>query len=348
MLRIRSEIAVALLLAALAGCTQEPLQGPAEADFAKGGKPGKPQAEQVTLLEYWVEAGMDGGNLIHIVGEGDVDAVNVNVVHDYFFNGIRDDDYSPHYEYTHVGPPPATLQFLPDGTFHIDVSWDGERNGESDLFPDFLVTDVDGADPFTFDLYFAKNGEPVKGIQPQGIILDGENQGPEAEVPGDEGTAIRVTSYALYSGQPASGTVWIEELTLTEISCSLKKRRGESVTQITGTVHTLLGSDLVEPASAWLEFHLYDGEGITDRETYIAYGGVADFIISGVLPGSRENVSVQLQLDYLYPVQEAAGFVYDPGQNAVETLNWPAMITEIGDPVPVAVTGAEFVPCGAR
>ena len=346
MLGVRSKVPTALLLAVLTGCTQEPLQGPSEAEFAKGGKPGRPDGERVTLLEYWIE----GGSLIHIVGEGDVDAIRLNVAHDYFFNGTSDDDYSSHYEYRHFGSPQPLL-LGQDGTFHVDVAWNGQRYGENDLFPDFLVTDVNGADPFTFDMFFGKDGEAVDGIQPQGVILDGENQGPEAEVPGDDGTGIQVTSYALYGGEPASGVVWIEELTLTQISCSLKKRKGESVTQITGTVHALLDSDLEEPPSAWMEFHLAVEGEITEGTTFVAtdpYRGVADFTIGGELPGPRATVAVQLQLDYVYPLREAANFVYDPEQNVVETLNRDRAMTSLGDPFPIAFTEAEVVPCGAR
>lgn len=341
MRRIGVRVGAIMLVAIATACTREPLQGPGEVDFAKGGTPGKPADEGVTLLEYWIQ----DVNLIHIKGQGDVDVVNLNVVHDYFFNGIRDDDYSPHYEYTHVGPPPVPLQFDPDGTFHVDVPWNGERRGTDDFYPDFLVTDVGGADPFTFDMYFGKDGEPVAGIQPQGVILAGQNQGPEAALAGDDGTEIQVSSYALYSGTNASGSIWIQELSLEDISCSLRKRRGESVRQLTGSVHAALGSDQASP-SAWLEFHLVVDGAITGGKSYITVGGVADFIISEVVPGADEAAAVELQVDYVYATGESVDLVYDPTQNQVDTRNGDAAITTIGDPVPIAATGTEVVPCG--
>ena len=80
----------------------------------------------------------------------------------------------------------------------------------------------------------------------------------------------------------------------------------------------------------------------------ITHRGVADFTIGGELPGPRATVAVQLQLDYVYPLREAANFVYDPEQNVVETLNRDRAMTSLGDPFPIAFTEAEVVPCGAR
>lgn len=341
MRRIAVRVGAIMLLAITAACTREPLQGPGEVEFAKGGKPGKPVDEEVTLLEYWIQ----DGNLIHIKGQGDIDAVNPTVVHDYFFNGIRDDDYSPHYEYFHVGPPSAPVQIRADGTFQVDIPWNGERNDDDDLFPDLLVTDVGGADPFAFALYFSKNGETVDGIQPQGVIVAGENQGPNASVQSQSGT-ISATSYALFAGEDAAGTVWVKELTFTDVSCSPRKSKGESITLIDGTVHVLLGSDSNLPPSAWMEFHIAADGLITRGTTRDTSDGAAEFYIRGVLPGSWTEVSVQLQLDYVYPTRHTADFAYYPGTNAVSTLHRYDVIGAIGDPVPVAVTESEVVPCG--
>ncbi len=345
MLGIRVRRGAVLLLALVTSCAQESVQGPSDAEFAKGGKPGKPQDDQVTLLEYWIE----DGYLIHIVGQGDVDALRLNVAHDYFFNGISDDDYSMHYEYRHFLLPPVPLSPEPDGTFHVDVAWNGERNGEDDVFPDFVVTNVDGADPFAFDMFFGKDGEAVDGIQPQGVIIDGENQGPEATVLADGGSQTPVTSYALYSSdKPPSGDLWIADLVLTDISCSPKKSKGERTTLITGNVHAALASNGVDP-DAWLEFHLYDvgTDVMMYRTTHTSYNGVVDFMIRAVLPvAMTTTANLELRVDYVYPIGEAADLVYNPEENEVAMPDGYDVVTKIGDPAPTAAVELGVVQCG--
>ncbi len=344
MLGIRVRSGAVLLLALVTSCAQESVQGPGEAEFAKGGKPGKPQDDQVTLIEYWIE----DGNLIHIVGQGDVDALRLNVAHDYFFNGTSDDDYSLHYEYRHFLLPPLPLSLEPDGTFHVDLAWNGERNGEDDFFPDFLVTDVNGADPFAFDMFFGKNGEVVDGIQPQGVIFTGENKGPEATVP-DNGSQKSVTSYALYSAsKPWSGDLWIAGLDLTDVSCSPRKSKGERTTLITGNVHAALASNGADP-DAWLEFQLYDvdTESMMYGTSHTSYNGFVDFMIRAVLPGAMTTTAnLELRVDYVYPIGEAADLVYNPAANPVTTLNQDDVVVTIGDPVPTAVVELGVVQCG--
>ena len=82
------------------------------------------------LVEYFVFPHGSGGNLVHVLGEGNVPEVNLNVVHDSPFNGVRDNGV--HYEYTTFAPLPAPVsETFPDGTFHIDVPWNGLSNDPS-------------------------------------------------------------------------------------------------------------------------------------------------------------------------------------------------------------------------
>ena len=70
---------------------------PVDPAFKKGGIPGKPgQNTPVELLEYYIYQ-ESGKNFVHILATGSFPRVNLNVVQDYIFNGIRDDDYSSFY-----------------------------------------------------------------------------------------------------------------------------------------------------------------------------------------------------------------------------------------------------------
>lgn len=330
---------MALLIAA--ACAEAP-QAPEYLQAAKGGRPGKPGTNEVTLLEYWIDA----NNTLHIRGEGDVDEVNATVVHDYFFNGIRDDDFSIHYEYFHGGPPRAATVDQGDGTFTASIPWTGQRGGDSDYFRDFAVTNVDGtgSDPFAFALFFLRNGEVEKGIQPQGVILNGTVVGPTATLPNGD----PVTSFALFQGAPAVGTVWVDALSLSGASCATGKRKGDAVTRVSGHVRAEFEASTDPAPSVWAEYHLSIDGTLTDGTTYDSgypSAGVADFDIYGEVAGERSSVTVALHLDYLYPSRDFVEHVYDPSGNNVTTLN-AGPVSGLGDPVPTAVTQDLTITCG--
>jgi hypothetical protein len=320
---------------------------------AKGGKGGRKKAE-ISLIEYWLMED-SGGWLIHVVGEGSVDEVDAVVHHDYFFNGLADDDFSFHYEYFHNGPPPEAVTALDGGRFHVDIPWSGEKNDAVD-FRDQLVTNVggDGSDPFVFDLRFLRGGNWVGGVQPQGVVEAGQVLGPKADIGNalHGGTSAVVTSYATFKGDPAAGVVSVAELSLSGASCEIQRRRTgrgknatwDEVSVVRADVHALVQTGSGAAAGpVWLEFHLVDAvSGDTEvGESAMSDPISADFTMTGEFSGARTSINLQLQLDYLYPVMGAEDFVYDPAGNSdigfTTTDTWPATVPG-GEWWPVAVT----------
>jgi len=255
------------------------------------GKPIKPPpSAPVELLEYYIYK--EGGkNYVHIVATGNVPMVNLNVVQDYFFNGIRDDDYSIFYEYTTSAPDPVSMADLLakdlveidpiSGAWHIDLPWDGETwYRDYDLegyprfethFPNFPHTGLDGAgaDPYAFAVHFQKeNGDAIKWFQPQGIILGGEEQYvPVLDQPTDDAfhaTVGTIYSYATYAGSTPGTSIFIDQLSFDpgSLSCSVKtirEGRGKNastrtVTEVSVTTQVILHpliNDL--PPDAWID-----------------------------------------------------------------------------------------------
>jgi len=279
--------------------TADPLN-PVDPQFAKGGIPGAPEeTAPVELLEYYVYQ-EDLKNYVHILARGSFPMVNLNVVQDYFFNGIRDDNYSIFYEYTTAAPlPMGKSDLFEDGlwvydegmeAWHIDIPWNGETwyriYPDPDPipieFPDFPHVELAGStgDPYAFDIRFQKeNGDYIAGFQPQGIILGGVPHGPEETAPlggfhsGDDDGMIY--SYATWESTRGAGVpVFIEHLSLDEssITCEVKTvfvRDGKTkykkeVTEVFGMAKVILSTgDPGDPIpDAWIDvmFAEYIGE----------------------------------------------------------------------------------------
>ncbi len=164
-----------LLLIGLASCQSQLTDVTEDAPFARKGK-GKPAP---TLEEYWAfpDSSVTGGSLIHVAGTGTVVSVAAAVAFDYFFNGARERQ-SPHFEYAYgaVGP---TAIYPSDGTWHIDIPWNGERD-PIEPYPDMLLTD--GADPFVFILDLVADEKTGWRGPITGIIYGGATVGPVKDV----------------------------------------------------------------------------------------------------------------------------------------------------------------------
>ncbi len=264
---------------------------------AKGGKPGKPGnsgggSPASNLVEYYVIPSPDGvqPNLVHVVVDGSAARIGAELVHDYFFDGIRTDDYSPHYEYFFPaafdhGSEQVTA--LPDGYTHIDAEWSGAwwtytydcaadgsctPTGRDTIpFWDFMTTDVataagGSADPFALaPSVFDENLNRIAGWQPQGIILDGQVQAEKQLYLADGYHAgATVTSYMLHSGSPASIRVGLLSMNASDLSCSVRtERQGKGRNKTTTTYTTISASataqfqaDDGQAHDVWAEFHL--------------------------------------------------------------------------------------------
>ena len=331
---------------ALFGCTDQNLLGPTDAQLAKGGNKGKSdKTGEPALLEYWVIPDATHGNLIHVAGTGNVDSVNANVVYDYFFNGIRDDNFpsDQHYEYQYAPPLPfPTTQT--DAGWHADIPWNGQRatpTNDRTPFPDYLVTDVDGygGDPFAFDVRFVKGGNVVGGMQPQGVIVGGVVQGPQPVTVTSEFDPAHgeqaVNSYAVFKGDTPAGSVWITSISMSGASCerrSSREGRGKNAVVVwsrrvtadfavsfghAGPYPTPTDSS---PSYLWVEFHLMDdGTGeISNRAVENAF--TLSPQISGTavmdLPDSDADFDLKFVVDYVFPSGDFMDYTYDPANNS--------------------------------
>ena len=271
--------------------TPDPL-APVQPEFARKIKP--PPPAPVELLEYYIFQDEAGGNFVHILATGTFPLVNLNVVQDYIFNGIRDDDYSIWYEYTTSAPLPMGPEDLANEglwafdeasqAWHIDIPWNGETwyrdytlpdNPQFDThFPDFPHSDLDGSggDPYAFDIRFQEeNGDYIQGYQPQGIILAGKEEGVavmfehgESAFHGDVGT---IYSYATFSGAPAKDSVFIDQIIVDEgsFTCDVKTIRERidkvrvtrQVSEVYGRAQVILSTGDGEPIpDAWIDVAL--------------------------------------------------------------------------------------------
>jgi len=256
---------------------------PVEPQFAKGGKPGKPvETGSATLLEYYVYR--DGTqNFVHIVAEGSFPRVNLNVVQDYHFNGIRNNDF--YYEYTTAAPLPVGQadavtggvvwkETDVPGTWHIDIPWNGDTwykiypdpddpdpppvQRIETFFPDFPHIELaEGGDPYAFDIRFqTEEGEYINYFRPQGIVLGGAPVGEAKMVnPGDfHGTGAFIYSYAAYATATTGESVFIADMNVDEssLTCEIKTilmRDGkvkwrETVREVRGTAQVVLSTGI--------------------------------------------------------------------------------------------------------
>ncbi len=328
------------------GCTVDNPTSPTDAQLAKGGNKGKPGEVEPQLMEYWIFQDASGGNLIHVAGTGKVDSVNANVVFDYFFNGIRDDNYpsDDHYEYQYVLPLSFPVDQTDDG-WHADIPWNGEREldrppySTASQYRDALVTDVDGTggDPYAFSMRLVRGSNVVGWFQPQGVFLGGVETGSatySVESQFSNHGPQNVTSYAVYMGDGHTGTVTIASISMTSPTCKLTQYRegkGKNAVWIqTRTVTADYSIDLtffpepppIAPDSSsnytWVEFHFVDNQTISHRRTERAWE--PDGIISGtamlVLPDGDPDFDLAFAVDYVYPTGPLMDYAYDPANNS--------------------------------
>ena len=343
--------------------------------FAVEKNPGNGGGTTPVLDEYWVYE-ENGGNLIHVAGSGKVDEVNPNVVFDHFFNGIRDDNApsDQHYEYVYGGPPAESVSLLPDGRWHVDVQWNGERPSSyapgDRLYPNAIITDVDGlgGDPYAFDLRFSSNGNLVGGDQPQGVTVGGVELGiAEASVSSTAHGEQDVTSYAIFSGASPEGLAFLASMTTSAMSCTLvntgRGRGKNAATVLTASADyaITLGGLYTPPGDpvgiAWMELHLRDlvtGE-ISPRHTVSPSTPNVAGTITWELDEATAGVELQLVVDYLYPTGPFLNYVYDPEKNSVSTTagfgvtpwsNTNPSTTAGDEDFPVAATGPVTLNCG--
>jgi hypothetical protein len=286
------------LLVALACSEQQ--QAPTGPQFAKGGK-GK---ANVTLTEYWVTS----DNVLHLAGTGPVASVAPYPSHDRWHNGYKDDDYSIHYEYSHLGAGWASVTRDGD-TWSVDIPWNGERERDGTQFREFASTP--GPDPFVFSFaYELDSGRRMGTPDPQGVI----GTPPSGE-----------TSYALFQGLAPEGVVSISTLSLTDVTCEVVAGRGKrrpEHTVVSGRIQaTAITSDNQIPENAWLEFHLVvgDGEAMNGTSHSIWQGGV-DATISATFDGALTEVAVGLWLDYVMPLRDFADYDWDGVEEEVAAV----------------------------
>lgn len=329
----------------------ETVLSPDSESAAKGGIPGAPDspddgadggddgsAAASNLVEYYVIPSPDGvaPNVVHVVVDGSAAQLGAQLVHDYFFNGIRDDDYSPHYEwYDNAAFDPATerVEVLDNGHTHIDVEWSGQwwlTVGDPDrdtiAHSDFLSTEVatatgGAADPFAFapSVYDASRNF-IAGWQPQGVILDGAVVGKDG-ITISEGwhAGSSVTSYALHGGASAAVQVSLLSMAASNVTCSTETvREGIGRNKTTTTYTTLSATAAVQFQMSdgqrhgyWAEFHLrpVDGEVSVPAPGSSINGGTSsdgigldsprEFTVSTRFEGEYSSVDVELVMDYL-------------------------------------------------
>lgn len=326
-------------------CSIDSPTNPIDSQFAKGGNKGKPGGGvKPELKEYWIIPDGSGGNLIHVAGTGDVDSVNANVVFDYFFNGIRDDNYpsDDHYEYQYGAPLPYPVEQTTDG-WHADIPWNGGREVDyppystASQYRDALVTNLygTGADPYAFSLRYVKGPNVVGGSQPQGVVLDGVETGmATADAVASQYHADQdVTSYAKYNGDDPDGTVWIAAIDITTPTCEntqYREGKGKNAVWIqtrTVTADFSIQLGYTQPAPpldenlnyTWMEVHFVDvdGEVISKRNVVSPYepGGLITGTISLALPDGPPSFNVSFAVDYVYPSGPLKDYAYDPGSN---------------------------------
>lgn len=361
---------------------------------AKGGAPGKPtdggggggDSPASSLVEYYVIPSADGAeaNTLHVVVDGSAAHLGAVVVYDYFFNGIRDDDYSPHYEWFHTSLfHNEVVTALSNGHTHLDIEWHGEyqdnvytcdENGENCTsetvivrHPGHLATNVPtaeghSADPYAFaPRVYDDSGTLIESWQPQGIIVDGTVVGPTARIsdasPHHPGT--EVTSYALHAGEKAPVRIGVQELSASGVSCETvtiregkgKNRTETTVTELSATAGVRFGSSQASYSRFWAELHIRPVAGATllPGGGSSINGTVSDTLeqasVSSRVEGELSgDVEVELVLDYLYHTAGDQPGTYDPGSNQVTTTAWPA--TAVGDQWPEATVNLGTVSCG--
>lgn len=357
-----TRIALAALTAVLVtGCQDQPLEPTdiPEAQLARGGNgKGKPGGDNgggapSVVEDFWVQAQSDGSSLIHIAGSGPAAAhVGLGTIHDFFFNGQKDDDrpLDTHYEWSDNGMSTIQLAEAGNDSWHFDVAWDGERQigyeNEQwiyEPYSDFLTTSVNGsgADPFALSVsLYDEAGTRLLRHKPTGVLHGGSVFDPEHTVANDgyHGDVGDVTSYAVHEGVEPTGTISVAQFSATIVKCTqVTTHSGKGRNRTTSTVRRVafdytveisgaggIPSDVEPPRNRyWFEVHVFDpvtGDLSTRRTASPAKDTFSGYAVLE-LPDGPSEATLQIVLDFMRPVGPLNGYSYDAaGNRAVTTV----------------------------
>ena len=339
---VRWVLALALgVSAAACGAPDGPTSPDVAPQFAKGGKPGGggTGGEAATLDEYWVFRGSDGVDQVHIV-VSNADRITKNVSHDFFFNGVVDDDapFDQHYEWYDIGATTPPTEVLADGRAHVDLPFNGERNADGGLYgfyKDFPATSVgdSGADPFVFRVYAYSGSKRVGWFTPLGVINGGVTL-TDREPAGDFLGATHlepvsgVRSYATFQGGERGGSLWLSSVEVSDLACtgSSGGGRGKKATTsagytISATVTVSFDLDPLEPnGNVWWEGHFMDPSGVLSHRM-AGTGGPGPMNVSLAMPeGWSGSDQLEFVVDFVrrsrpsgasHPMGENAGRIHE-------------------------------------
>jgi hypothetical protein len=363
-------LALILILPTLSCQDRTDPVSPVEPQFAKGGKPSKPtEPAPFELLEYFIHRDETEGNVVHIAGKGAPGTVTLYVVQDYFFNATRD-VFDLFFEYS-TGAPGTFLveevgELDPDqGTFHIDIPWNGETKDLGIQFPDY--PQVDGPDPYAFDIIFRTvAGDYISESHPQGILFPGVDAGASnAVIESDHHPGVNdVYSYAAFDSpitEPPA--VYIDEIAVDENSFACEvvtiRERVDGVKE-TRQVRRVSGPAKVVVrnyndgaiADGRIDVHLATGTADSPvfNESFISTRGTSSWAdgwgVSSEFSGGEGEFEFFFIVDYVYATDLENSFVYDPSKNrnvGFETHSFSS--SEFLGSWPYAVVGPLTVDC---
>ncbi|MEJ2238902.1 MAG: hypothetical protein P8X82_11445 [Gemmatimonadales bacterium] len=319
--------------------------GPTEPQFAKGGKASDPDPK---LEEFWVYSTDGCDQMIHIVVSGTFLSIGKDIIHDHFFNGVR--DLETHFEFGFGGPITPPTEFNADGTIgHADVCFDGIRSVDRDAdgnrtftsrFVDYPATSVDGtgADPFAISpgviLSQTKGSTSFRTFRPRGVVANRDTLSrnePEVTSSWHQTDFQDVSSYAVYQGAPASGDLFYNGLSMGDASCSVATSqvgRGKNKTTVTTTtvsanVTVDYGADAEYNQHFWSEGHF---RLVTDD--------TPDGVISRriMMPQTDGTFSASADFDGDWSGQTVVvDFIADFLNATSGTEEWPGHYSEIYD-----------------
>ena len=248
------------------------------------------------------------------------------VAFDYFHNGRR--DLLQHFEYAYGGAVGPTATDISNGTWHVDIPWNGERDGIG-KYRDMLLTV--GADPFVFGMYLVANEETVGVTWPEGVLDDGELLGLSGDVVSAQHGLQSVTSYASFEGSQAQGVLYLETVSINSATCAVISGRGkksarEQVRRVSVDYTIKFGSDGTIPSDqfAWVGLHLRDaGSGYLSKHLSFrpSQARVSGSFTRDLPADDAIDLELEFLVDYVNPTGILSDYAYDParGNSSVET-----------------------------
>jgi len=257
------------------------------------------------------------------------------------------------------------------GTFHIDIPWNGETRDVDTQFPDY--PQVDGPDPYAFDIIFrTEAGDYISESQPQGILFPGVAEGASHDrIESDYHPGVTdVYSYAAFASPIAEPpAVYIHEIAVDENSftCEVKTIRERvdgvketrQVRRVSGPAKVVVrnyddGLIAGPIADGWIDVHLATGSATEPvfNETFLSTHGTSSWAdgwgVSSEFSGGEGEFTFFFIVDYVYAKDLENSFVYDPSKNrndgGFQTKSFSS--SEFLGPWPYAVVGPLTVDCG--